>query len=187
MASGEPMSMNVTITNNYSKVSDPTPLGEYAATVNDASGVIPLTFGNTINIPFHMTPNIQKNGNIITLTVKPVHSPKPPLHYAAVFPKQFNIDVLFDASFVPFDYASPGDYGSNNVPIANGVLNANQVGAIVDSSQNNCGYIKKDVYVSNHFFITVNRPIDISAVVFSWAMGDLSGQKLPRQFVGRAL
>ena len=183
MVSGAPMSMNVTIKNLYLKVSNPNPNGNYTAHVSAGSENAQLTFGQTVNIPIFMSKSIQQNGNVVTLTVEPSHTATPKLHYADVFPPQFNIDVLFDASFVPFGYynATPGN-ASNRVSITNGILNANQVGTIVDGSQNVCGYIKEDVYIPNHFFVTVNSPIDISSVIFTWKMGDLSGQSLPPEF-----
>ena len=183
MTSGSPMNMIVTITNNHSGISNVNPNGYYTAYVKDDPYNVVMTLDQPTNIPFYISKQIQDSG-LVTLTVQPITVPnqsKP--HYGDVFPQLFNLDVTIDSSFVNLDYYSGALQYDSRIPVdSNGVLNANQVGIIMDSSNNNCGYVKKDVYIPQHFFITITKPIDIKKIVFTWKLGDLSNAILPKEF-----
>jgi hypothetical protein len=183
MIPGKPMSMNVTITNNYSGISDVNPNGYYTAYVKDDPYSVPMTLDQPTNIPFFISKNIL-DSSLVTLTVQPIamqNQSKP--HYGDVFPQSYQVDVTIDSSFVLLDYYSGALNYDNRITVdANGVLNANQVGTIMDANNNTCGYVKKDVYTPQHFFVTVTQPIDIKKIVFTWKLGDLSNVTIPSEF-----
>jgi len=183
MSPGKPMNMNVTITNNFSGISDVNPNGYYTAYVKDDPDSVPMTLDQPANIPFFISKNIM-DSSLVTLTVQPITMPnqsKP--HYGDVFPQLYQVDVTIDSSFVEFDYYSDALKYDNRITVdANGVLNANQLGTIMDSSNNTCGYVKKDVYVPQHFYVNITKPIDIKKIIFTWKLGDLSNVALPLEF-----
>ena len=183
MTPGNPMSMNVTITNNYSGISDVNPNGYYTAYVKDDPDSVPMTLDQPANIPFFLSKNIT-DSKLVTLTVQPITVPNQSTpHFGDVFPQLYQVDVTIDSSFVLLDYYNGALNYDNRITVdSNGVLNANQVGTIMDANNNTCGYVKKDVYIPQHFFVNITKPIDIKKIIFTWKLGDLPNVATPLEF-----
>lgn len=164
-------SLTVTIKNTKPGLTFPNPFGYYALTMNSATNVYDICLNQIKTIPYSST------GDALSLTIVPKNTSatiKRDPYYADVFPEMYTVDMTFQDTSNNMVWAL-NESSSSRIYIKNGVLDIAQLGVIYDSSNNEVGAVKNDMFDTNHWMIWMTKSADISSVVFHWTGSRTSG------------
>jgi hypothetical protein len=164
--------IGVTIKDNTIGTPNIKPNGNYSLSLNHGyskkNDTKPFVLGQSD--PTYLsygTPDPNPTSDSLTFSVTPSVTPGiTDKHLGDIFPNQFQIDITFDSTYGPtWAVISASD---TNIYIDGKTLNINQLGIIVDSNKNTLGYVKNDTFNQNHWMIIINKPCDISSIIFNW-------------------
>ena len=179
------LTMKVKVENTFGSKVDPGPNERYSAFIDTFDTPAIMSGNNMAILPYYVSQDIIDSSNI-TLTVQPLtgRNPVNTNHYEDAFPRMFQLDVFVDFSSVPFRLDNYNKSTTVSVD-SNGVLNAGKIATILDYSSNQIGFVKKDIFDTNHYFVTITTPTTaIKKVVFTWTLTDLCRNTLPDSFSG---
>jgi len=160
-----PLNLTVKLTNTTNGISDPNPNGLYSVTLNDSKAT-DISLNGTILMPYS---DSAKN---LTLTIKPKSTNTKEAHYADVFPKQYRLDMTFDASGSLWAVNSASD---STILLKGNTLTINQLGVVTDANDETIAYVKNDTSNQKHWMIITNKQVDLSGIVFNWQPAKSSG------------
>jgi hypothetical protein len=179
------LTMKVKVENTFGPKIDPNPNERYSASIDTFGAPAVMSGNNTAVLPYYISKQVLDLSNI-SLTVQPLtgRTPVNTDHYEDAFPRMFQLDVFVDFSSVPFRLDNYNKSTTVSVD-SNGVLNAGKISTILDYSSNQIGFVKKDIYDPNHYFVTITTPTTaIKKVVFTWTLSDLCLNTLDNGFSG---